>query len=93
MCSNGTRVFVQEKILDVFLEKLVERTKKMKIGDPFAEDTTVGATISKQQADIVMKYIESANQEVLSDKSYIKQIFHCIWQALVLQVVVCRTQG
>ncbi|XP_045168036.2 4-trimethylaminobutyraldehyde dehydrogenase-like isoform X1 [Mercenaria mercenaria] len=63
VCSNGTRVFVQKKILNQFLEKLVERTKKMKIGDPFAEDTTVGATISRQQADKVLSYIDIAKKE------------------------------
>ncbi|XP_052796379.1 4-trimethylaminobutyraldehyde dehydrogenase-like [Mya arenaria] len=63
VCSNGTRVFVQRSIHDEFLEKLVSRTKKMKIGDPFAEDTTVGATISRQQADKVLHYVQAARHE------------------------------
>ena len=50
--------------MDEFLRRLVERTKKMKIGDPFAEDTTVGATISKDQADKVLQYIEIGKSEV-----------------------------
>lgn len=69
VCSNGTRVFVHKSIMGPFLAQLVERTKRMKIGDPFHEDTTVGATISKQQFDIVMRYIELAKKEV-----YIKDI-------------------
>lgn len=64
VCSNGTRVFVQKSILNKFLEKLVSRTKAMKVGDPFAEDTTVGATISRQQADKVLKYVGIAKKEV-----------------------------
>ena len=64
MCSNGTRVFVQENIMEEFLKKLVDRTSKMKIGDPFAEDTTVGATISQEQGAKVLKYIEIAKSEV-----------------------------
>lgn len=64
VCSNGTRVFVHKSIMGPFLAQLVERTKRMKIGDPFLEDTTVGATISKQQFDIVMRYIELAKKEV-----------------------------
>ena len=63
VCSNGTRVFVQENIKDDFLKKLVERTSKMKIGDPFAEDTTVGATISQEQGEKVLRYIELAKSE------------------------------
>ena len=46
------------------MKKLVERTRKMKIGDPFAEDTTVGATISQEQGEKVLKYIELAKTEV-----------------------------
>lgn len=63
VCSNGTRVFVQNKIMGPFLAKLVERTKKMKIGDPNHEDTTVGATISKQQAEKVLHYIDIARKD------------------------------
>lgn len=62
-------MFVHKSIMGPFLAQLVERTKRMKIGDPFHEDTTVGATISKQQFDIVMRYIELAKKEV-----YIKDI-------------------
>ncbi|XP_066993265.1 4-trimethylaminobutyraldehyde dehydrogenase [Anabrus simplex] len=63
VCSNGTRVFVQETIASQFLDKLVEATKKLKIGDPYAEDTVVGATISKEHAEKVLKYIEDAKKE------------------------------
>ncbi|KAH3834418.1 hypothetical protein DPMN_107742 [Dreissena polymorpha] len=63
VCSNGTRVFIQKKIITEFLEKLVKRTKRMKIGDPFNDNTTVGATISRQQADKVLRYVNLAKQE------------------------------
>nr|KAG5688096.1 hypothetical protein BaRGS_031289 [Batillaria attramentaria] len=63
VCSNGTRVFVQKGILEEFLKQLVDRTQRMVIGDPNNEDTTVGATISAEQAEIVMKYIETACKE------------------------------
>ena len=32
VCSNGTRVFVHSSIMQPFLEKLIKRTKAMKIG-------------------------------------------------------------
>ena len=64
VCSNGTRVFVQKKVMKTFLEKLVSRTMAMKVGDPFAEDTTVGATISRQQGDKVLQHIDLAKKEV-----------------------------
>ncbi|KAK3611299.1 hypothetical protein CHS0354_015712 [Potamilus streckersoni] len=63
VCSNGTRVFVEKSIKESFLKRLVARTTKMKIGDPFQEETTVGATISEDQANKVLQYIESGKKE------------------------------
>ena len=47
-----------------FLDKLVEKTKNMKIGDPFLDETTVGSMISKDQADRVLSYVEGAKKDV-----------------------------
>ncbi|KAK7073603.1 4-trimethylaminobutyraldehyde dehydrogenase [Halocaridina rubra] len=63
VCSNGTRVFVQRSIFKEFVKNLVEATKKLKIGDPFAEETTVGATIHGDHAKKVLDYISSAKDE------------------------------
>lgn len=63
VCSNGTRVFVHRTILPQFTEQLVKATHKLKIGDPFGEDTTVGATIHEQQARKVLAYIDGAVKE------------------------------
>lgn len=63
VCSNGTRVFVEKSIMGPFLAKLVERTKKMKIGNPNNEDTRVGATISEEQALKVLSYVKTAKKE------------------------------
>ncbi|ELU10339.1 hypothetical protein CAPTEDRAFT_176705 [Capitella teleta] len=63
VCSNGTRVYVQRSIYDEFVSRLVERVNNMKIGNPFSEDTHVGATISREQFDIVMKYIKNAKSQ------------------------------
>ena len=59
ICSNGTRVFVHEEIHDEFLERLVIRTSKMKIGDPMDPDTHVGALISEEHMEKVLGYIEA----------------------------------
>jgi len=57
VCSNGTRVFVQEGIYDRFLDKLTERTKKIRIGDPLDPETQMGPLISKAQHEKVTGYI------------------------------------
>jgi betaine-aldehyde dehydrogenase len=59
ICSNGTRVFVHEDVHDDFLERLITRTSKMKIGDPMDPDTDVGALISEEHLQKVLAYIES----------------------------------
>jgi betaine-aldehyde dehydrogenase len=58
VCSNGTRVFVHESLKDEFLERLVERTKLFKIGDPMQEDTEVGPMVSENHMNNVLNYIE-----------------------------------
>lgn len=63
VCSNGTRVYVHKSIMEPFLEKLVAKTQKMKIGDPFDEDTHVGSMISKEQAEKTLHFIDLAQKE------------------------------
>jgi betaine-aldehyde dehydrogenase len=63
VCSNGTRVFVQRGLHDRFLERLAERTKKIRIGDPLDPDTQMGPLINKAQHDKVLGYIETGKSE------------------------------
>ena len=63
ICSNGTRVYVHEKVLDAFTEKLLAETRKLKLGDPMDKGTTVGALISKEHQEKVLSYIEKGKEE------------------------------
>src|SRR3546814_8282467 len=63
VCSNGTRVFVQQGLHDAFLARLVEKTRAMKIGDPMDPATQVGALISKEHCEKVLGYIERGRRE------------------------------
>ncbi len=58
VCSNGTRVYVQRKFHDQFMERLIARTKAIKIGDPMALDTQMGPMVSLAQRDKVKGYID-----------------------------------
>lgn len=58
VCSNGTRVFVQEDVKGDFLARLVDRTAKLRVGDPMDPATHVGALISREHLDKVLGYIE-----------------------------------
>ncbi|HEY5820185.1 MAG TPA: betaine-aldehyde dehydrogenase [Mesorhizobium sp.] len=63
VCSNGTRVFVQRGIEDRFLDRLVTRTKAIRIGDPLDPETQMGPLISKAQHDKVSGYIAIGSLE------------------------------
>ena len=63
ICSNGTRVFVQEGIYDAFLKRLVEKTRSLKIGAPMDPETQVGALISAEHCEKVLNYIDLGKQE------------------------------
>ena len=63
VCSNGTRVFVQQGLYDAFLKRLVEKTKSLKIGDPMDPATQVGALISAEHCEKVLNYIDLGRQE------------------------------
>ncbi len=63
VCSNGTRVFVHQGLHDRFVERVVERTKKILIGDPLDPETQMGPLINKAQQDKVLSYIEIGKAE------------------------------
>ena len=57
-CTAGSRLFLHEDIFDSFLERLVERTSAIRIGDPLDEETDMGAIINRTQFDKVCGYVE-----------------------------------
>jgi aldehyde dehydrogenase (NAD+) len=63
VCCAGSRLFVENKVQDEFLGKLVERAKKLKPGDPLDPKTRLGAIVSEQQMKTVLGYIEAGKSE------------------------------
>ncbi len=57
-CTAGSRLFLHESIFDSFLDKLVEKTTAMKLGDPLDETTDIGAIINAKQFNKVCGYVE-----------------------------------
>ncbi|MGP8305510.1 betaine-aldehyde dehydrogenase [Vibrio sp. YIC-376] len=60
VCTNGTRVFVHERIYDDFIAQLKTRTEQLIVGDPLDENTQIGALISKEHERKVLSSIEEA---------------------------------
>jgi betaine-aldehyde dehydrogenase len=63
ICSNGTRVFVHEKVKAAFTAILLEKTKNLVIGDPLDPKTTLGALISAAHREKVLSYIQSGQAD------------------------------
>ncbi len=63
VCNAGSRLFVESKVQDEFLEKLVARAKKMQPADPLDPKTRMGAIVSQEQMQTVLGYIEAGKKE------------------------------
>ncbi len=63
VCNAGSRLFVESKVRDFFVDKLVERTRKMQPGDPLDPKTRLGAIVSQEQMKTVLGYIEAGKNE------------------------------
>jgi aldehyde dehydrogenase (NAD+) len=58
-CCAGSRLMVESHVHDEFVDRLLRRVRKQKVGDPFDPTTTQGPQVSQEQFDRVMGYIES----------------------------------
>jgi len=63
VCSNATRVFVQDGVHDAFLDRLAARTERIVLGDPFDEAVTMGPLISEAQGAKVLDFIAKGRAE------------------------------
>jgi aldehyde dehydrogenase (NAD+) len=63
VCSAGSRLLLEGGIHDKFVERLVDRAKKMKVGDPLDPSTDMGSQISQLQLDRILGYIRSGLEE------------------------------
>ena len=63
ICSNGTRVFVQQGLHDAFLKRLAERCADVRMGDPLDPDTQHGPIISAAQLGKIREAIAAGQAE------------------------------
>lgn len=63
VCTNCTRVYVHDDIYDAFVDMVVERTKKLRIGLPLEPETQVGALISRPHMERVLGFIAAGKAE------------------------------
>ncbi len=63
VCCAGSRLYVEEKIYDEFVEKSVNRASRRAVGDPFNATTEQGPQIDGTQFEKVMSYIDAGKRE------------------------------
>src|SRR5690349_14637961 len=62
-CSATSRVYVHTRVAQPFLEKLVEKTKALKIGDPSERDVYFGPVINAAATDRFARAVAQARRE------------------------------
>lgn len=63
ICTAPSRILVHESIADAFTERIVERIKAIKFGNPLDKETMIGAQVSKSQYDKILNYIKIGQEE------------------------------
>ncbi|GMV76953.1 MAG: betaine-aldehyde dehydrogenase [Chitinophagaceae bacterium] len=58
VCCAGSRLFVQESVYKIVLQKLKDRLETLIVADPLDKNTDIGAINSKQQMDNIHKYLK-----------------------------------
>jgi aldehyde dehydrogenase (NAD+) len=59
VCSAGSRVLVQKEAYPDFVERLVQRARALRVGDPLDPQTEMGAQVSARQVDSLLGYVAS----------------------------------
>ena len=62
-CTAGSRILVQRQVYSAFVERFVERARRIVVGDPLDEQTIVGPMISRAHLEKVRGYIALGVEE------------------------------
>src|SRR5260370_14168342 len=62
-CCAGSRLYVEEKCYDEFVDKSVARAKKRTVGNPFDAKTEQGPQVDQDQFNKVMSYIDAGKKD------------------------------
>ncbi len=63
VCCAGSRLFVQESILDDVVQRLTHRLSSLRVGDPLDKNTDIGAINSAQQLATIRTYLDAGAAE------------------------------
>ena len=63
VCAAGSRLFVEARVHDELMDKLVARTKRLTPADPLNPKTRLGPLVSRKQREVVLRYVEEGRRE------------------------------
>jgi aldehyde dehydrogenase (NAD+)/aldehyde dehydrogenase len=63
ICTTPSRILVHEDIADLFIERMQERLKLIKKGNPLDPETMIGSQVSKAQCEKILNYINIGKEE------------------------------
>jgi len=59
-CIASKRFFVAENVADEFIEKFIQKTERLKVGDPLSEDTDIGPLVNNQGFETIQSQVKDA---------------------------------
>ena len=63
ICLCGSRIYIERKIYDKFKEAFLKKVKKLVVQDPLSESTQIGALVSEDHMNKVLRHIKVAREE------------------------------
>lgn len=63
ICTCPSRILVHESIYDRFMERVIARTRAIRVGHPLDPDTMMGAQASNDQYEKILSYLEIGKEE------------------------------
>ncbi|WPP49571.1 acetaldehyde dehydrogenase ExaC [Catalinimonas niigatensis] len=63
VCTCPSRILIEESIYDRFIEKVIARTKDIKLGNPLDTETMMGAQASNDQYEKILSYMSIGKEE------------------------------
>jgi aldehyde dehydrogenase (NAD+) len=62
-CCAGSRLFVEEKVHDEVIDRMQEKNRDRKVGDPFDPETQQGPQVDEAQFDKILQYVEYGKKD------------------------------
>ena len=63
VCAAGSRILVERAVYDDFVEQFAGRAQQMTVGDPMDANTRLGAIVSEEQLERVLRYVQAGKDE------------------------------